>query len=105
MPEPLLLIVGCKQCGLWVQTTNGQHPNAPDILRCACCTIEHDHDEAAEGQGVPCRPIHITLISPLPLQVGLGQPRSSIFSDDMTVAGSDPGDGVAIIQGQIHREN
>ena len=103
MPEPLLLIVQCKECSLWVQTDNGQHPNAADVLRCACCTEDHDHDAAAELTGTRCRPIHITLISPLVLQVGLGQPQSSIFSDDMTVKGSDP-DAQPVTQGQIYTE-
>lgn len=91
MPEPLLLIIQCKGCGLWVQAQDGQHPNAASILRCGCCTAEHDHDEAAERAQVPCRPINITLISPIELQLGVGQPRSDVFSDAMTVnAGARP---------------
>jgi hypothetical protein len=109
MPEPLLLIVQCKQCQLWVQTDNGQHPNAADILRCGCCPLDHDHDVQAEETGIPCRPINLTLISPVQLRLGLGQPQSSIFSDDMTVRGSDAeatrqglGEPVRVIQGEIY---
>lgn len=101
MAEPLLLIVQCKQCGLWIQTDSGTKPNAGDLLRCACCPESHDHDAAAEECGVLCRPIHITLISPIALTLGQGQPQSSVFSDDMTIKGSD---AEALPLGRIIRE-
>jgi len=97
----MILIVQCKQCGLWINAESGQHPNAPDLLRCGCCTVEHDHDTQAEETGTPCRPINITLVSPVHLQLGIGQPQSTILADGMeghpTGLGVPPDDVPAVL--------
>lgn len=84
MAEPLLLAIQCKTCGWWCNATDGTAPNDPNILACNCCTQWHDHDKAAEETGTPCRPITITLLSPIALQAPRGGPQASVFTDDMT---------------------
>jgi len=83
MPMPLVLHVCCQNCGLWAITENGMEPNTTQVLRCGCCTLDHNHDQVKEETGTACRPVHLTLISPIQLHVGEGEPQATDLSGRM----------------------
>lgn len=83
MAEPLVLHVACQKCGLWGITNDGTAPNLNAVVACGCCAEEHDHDTAKEETGVACRPIHLTLLSPIQLHVGEGEPQATDMSGRM----------------------
>jgi hypothetical protein len=55
-----LIHIQCNQCGQWVTVLDGSNPGA--ALTCGCCTLDHNHDAAANAcpgagvnhEGAPC---------------------------------------------------
>lgn len=84
MPEPLILHVACQKCGLWAVSDRGMAPNTAEVLRCGCCTEDHDHSAAEDASGIACRPVHLTLLSPIQLHVGSGEPQATDLTGRMT---------------------
>jgi hypothetical protein len=83
-PGPVLHI-RCKRCGFAGVTESGQLPNINDVVRCGCCSAEHNHDEWQErGEDAPCRPIDITYVGPLTIHVGMGAPQATDVSGKVT---------------------
>jgi len=55
-----MLMLECLTCHKKAFTNDGRNPDR--TLQCDCCTVEHDHGEAANRTGVPCRPIDVHVL-------------------------------------------
>lgn len=53
-------MIECNQCHQKHFTNDGR--NVDRALKCGCCAEEHDHGEAANRTGAPCRPVTITVL-------------------------------------------
>lgn len=78
MEDEPVLHVRCQRCHFAGMTQTGIMPNTNDVVRCGCCTEDHDHDQWQErGQAEPCRPINITYVGPLVIHIGQGPPQAT----------------------------
>ena len=50
----------CNQCHAKAFTLDGKSPDR--VLKCECCTVEHDHGRNASETGEPCRPMTIHVL-------------------------------------------
>jgi hypothetical protein len=55
------LLVACNQCHAEVLTEDGTSPDR--ALVCGCCPLDHDHGQAANETGTPCRPVTISMVT------------------------------------------